>query len=89
MCRTVWAMNEPNPMVHGVDDLMALVGATTIRDIEDFTDEGVKLTTSECLCSVHVAECLVAYGFRVWKEPDGDSMEYMCERIPSPPDPTP
>jgi hypothetical protein len=41
------------------------------------------------LCSVHVAECLVAYGFRVWKEPDGDSMEYMCERIPSPPDPTP
>lgn len=77
MCQSVYVVGANE--VDNIGQLRALVGeGALVYFATDVSEEGK--ADRFCLCGVDIPATLVDAGFKVWKEPHGDPMEYHCER---------
>ena len=72
-------------VITSVAELASFLGsreAIVWHDGDTPSDEREAVFGNCCLCPVDIPCTLINHGFRVWKDYDGDPMEYQCEPAP-------
>ena len=77
MCSSIWVADQDRE-VDCVSDLKVLVGSDNIVWAADVTGY---YPENACLCIVNVPATLIEHGFKVWRDPCGDPMQYSCEAL--------
>lgn len=80
MCQSIHIKGRGT--IHTVGDLIDAIGADAIEIDDAYAWQAdVTKMADYCLCSVDIPDTLIEVGYRVWREPAGDSMQYTCELV--------
>lgn len=80
MCTSIHFRTEKRRLSR-MGELLDLLGPDNVEIDGDWDRAGAMEMRDGCLCPVDIPTTLVECGYRVWKDSEGDSMEYQCEAV--------